>query len=93
MFSFAGIIVLLAAVGGTALLMGLAVSAMRRLNQLEGRGIAGSSDLGRVLDQLDAIQDQVAALRAETAELTERVDFSERMLAQSSSIVPPRPTE
>jgi len=46
-----------------------------------------------VLEQLDALQEQIAELRTETAELTERVDFGERMLAQASSIVPPRPAD
>ena len=38
--------------------------------------------LQRIEDGLQDLRDQVGALHAETAELQERVDFTERMLAQ-----------
>lgn len=89
MFSIAGIIVLLAAVVGTAVLVRIIGSASHRLGRLEAGQVGIHPDLGRVLDQLEALQDEVAALRAESAELSERVDFSERLLAQSRVVPPP----
>lgn len=87
----AGLILLLTAVSGSSFLVWSLTSTSRRLSRLEARDRAGDTDIGRLLDQLDALQDQVTALRAETAELTERVDFSERLLAQSPAIAPSRP--
>ncbi len=89
MFSLAGIIVLLAAVGGTAVLVRIISSASHRLGRLEAGQTGIHPDLARVLDQLEALQDEVAALRAESAELSERVDFSERLLAQSRVVASP----
>lgn len=57
---------------------GLQKMAMMRLEEARTRAGAGKEDP----QELEALRAEVAALRQEMAEVHERLDFTERMLAQ-----------
>ncbi|HWO89039.1 MAG TPA: hypothetical protein VNL98_07805 [Gemmatimonadales bacterium] len=63
---------------GTMLLGGLAFSPIGRAVADRLRGKADHEPN----EELEELRDQVAALRAQVAELAERQDFTERLLAQ-----------
>ena len=61
---------------------GLLLLSRSRLGDAVARRIAGDSRHPECEAQLDALQDEVAVLRAQLAETQERVDFAERLLAR-----------
>lgn len=74
------LLILLAAIGGTALIIGAGVWLWSRTERLEGRG-PGDPDGRRPLeDELEDVREELAATRDETRRLSERVDFLERLL-------------
>ena len=81
---FVGHIVRLVAVAmvGAMLLSGLRsiIAARRRAGSPE--------DILRLAEAVERLEDQVSEMRLQQAELAERVDFSERVLARAAEVVP-----
>lgn len=63
-------------------------------NQLQGE-VAGAEPewVGRLLNQVDDLADEVRLSRGDLAQLAERVDFAERLLAQRTPDQLPRDSE
>jgi uncharacterized coiled-coil protein SlyX len=82
-----GVLILLAAVGGSGSMVGLGMWLYYRVKRLEGenREIVGLS--GKV----DEVREQLDQVQAHLGELYERVDFTERMLAQGREAKPELP--
>lgn len=75
------LLVLLAAIGGTALVLGAGVWLWSRTERLEGRGPPADAGERRQLEgELADVKEQLAATRDDTRRLSERVDFLERLL-------------
>lgn len=74
------LLVLLAAVGGTALIVGAGVWLWSRTARLEGPGPGVSAERRQLEGGLEDVKEQLAATRDETRRLSERVDFLERLL-------------
>jgi hypothetical protein len=68
---------------GILVLVGMKMRYDYRAKQLTAG--AGKDALDRLESQLDAVREQVLALRDEVGELYERVEFAERMLARGKS--------
>ncbi len=81
---FIGHIVRLVAIAmvGAMLLSGLRsiIAARRRVGSQE--------DILRLAEAVERLEDQVSEMRLQQAELAERVDFSERVLARATEAVP-----
>ena len=52
---------------------------LNRIKQVEGRR-EDASDLAEISRQLDAVRDQIFSVEDEMTRLTERVDFTEKLL-------------
>lgn len=76
-FDLVQLLVLLAAVTGSSVMVGVGVSLFQRIRRLE----AGARDVDRLVDEVDALREQLTAAREEVAEIGERVDFTERLLS------------
>lgn len=77
---FAGVMIGIALAGGAAYLIIAMVNALVR--RLEGAGPSQAGRLETELADLRARLDETDATRDRLAELEERLDFTERMLAQ-----------
>jgi Tfp pilus assembly protein PilO len=73
------LLIVIAAIAGTVIIFWPLMRALA--HRLEGRG--SDSALRAELEQLHARVGEVDALHARVAELEERVDFTERLLAQA----------
>jgi hypothetical protein len=58
--------------------------AVRMGGQLQARKLAGQPLAGEVEDRLAALENETSDLRRELSEAQERLDFAERVLAQSA---------
>ena len=68
-----------------ALLIPIVAIVCGTIIRLKGRG--GASELpAEVLHRLDALETEVGALRQELGETQERLDFTERLLAQDKGV-------
>ena len=74
------LLVLLAAVGGTALLLGGATWLWYRLSRLEEDRTVPPGDRRELLAEIENLQEEMASTRRQTRDLSERVDFLERLL-------------
>jgi hypothetical protein len=66
-------------VGGVLLL------SRSRLGEAVARRIAGDSRDSPDVDQLDALQDDLAGLRNQLSEVQERIEFAERLLGRTGT--------
>jgi hypothetical protein len=78
----AGMMILLAAVAGTGTMMWIIASLHARIKQLEQ---GGGADTEALSAQVEVLRQELLATRDEVAELYERVEFAERMLARGKS--------
>jgi outer membrane murein-binding lipoprotein Lpp len=76
------ILVLLAAVGGTAFLLGGGVWLWRRLERLESGEPGGAAGRPRLDGEVEELRRELEASREERRRLAERVDFLERLLEE-----------
>jgi len=70
---------------------GLLLISRSRLGEAVARRIAGDSGHSDFQVHLDALQDEVAGLRAQLGEAQERLDFAERLLTKAAEPRPPLP--
>lgn len=76
-FDLVQLLVLLAAVTGSSVMVGVGMSLFQRIRRLE----AGQRDMERLAEDMEALREQVAAAREEVGEIGERMDFTERLLS------------
>lgn len=81
----AELMILLAAVGGSGTMVGFLGWLLYRVKRLEGRAGAGNTDVERLIEQVDVLHEQLVSVRAELGELSERVDFAERLLTRGQA--------
>lgn len=63
------------------------LSGLRSIIAASRRG-GSQEDLRRLAEAVERLEDQVSEMRTHQAELAERVDFSERVLARAAEVVP-----
>lgn len=70
--------------GATAVLLGFSPIGRAVAERIRGKaGLAGAEELrAEMSDQQDVMVEEVRQVRREVAELAERLDFAERLLAQ-----------
>ncbi len=49
---------------------------------VRGRSRIGNKDIARLADSVEALRDSVEGMRVELGEVSDRIEFTERMLAQ-----------
>ena len=84
MFSIAGLFVMFAGIVGSGAMVGLVGWLFFRIKQLEA-GAGASEELGQLLEQLDDLREGLDLTRQDVSELTERLDFTERLLASGDA--------
>jgi hypothetical protein len=77
-------LIALLAVSGVAL-TGLRILLNYRLKRLQIQGGGGPQEASRMEEGLSEIKDQMYLLRGDLAELQERMDFTERVLARGKN--------
>ncbi len=80
--SVAEVLILLAAVGGSGAMVGFLGWLLYRVKRLESGINADNADVERVLEQVDALREQLMTVHDEMGQLGERVDFAERLLTR-----------
>jgi hypothetical protein len=68
--------------GGTVVALAMSPIGRAIAARISGGGAAPPADVRRVLESHQSVLDEVEGLRRDIAELQERVDFTERMLAR-----------
>ncbi len=69
--------------GGAAFLLAISPIGRAIADRIRGRGQRGSDDRVRFLQEShDALLDEIEGIRHEIGDLQERVDFTERLMAQ-----------
>ena len=76
------LLILLAAVGGSGAMVGFLGWLLHRVKRLESVSRADNADVERVMEQVDALREQLMTVHDEMGELNERVDFAERLLTR-----------
>lgn len=74
------LLVLLAAISGTALLLGGGGWLWYRIRRLEERGTGPGGGRREVATEIEQLEEELASNRRQTRALAERVDFLERLL-------------
>jgi hypothetical protein len=71
--------------GGTAVALGFSPVGRAFADRIRGKhGAPGMDELrAELIEQRDAVSEELQQVRGEVAELAERLDFAERLLAQS----------
>ncbi len=72
--------------GGTAFLLSISPIGRAIADRIRGRGGGESDQLRAVLESHDALIDEVEGLRAEFADMQERLDFTERLLTKGRDV-------
>ena len=84
MFTFAGLFILLAAVFGTGSMVGVFAWMLHRIKRLEYE-TESPGQLQQVRDEIEELREQLILNRNDVAELSERIDFTERLLSRGDS--------
>ncbi len=79
MFSFATLFLVLVAVIGSTSMMGVLAYFFHRIRLIEAKSSGGSGSQ-QLIDQLFVMEEELRAVQGEMASLTERLDFTERLL-------------
>jgi len=79
MFSLVALFVIFAAVIGSTAMMGIIFYFLNRIRQLEGK-VSGDLPTSSLSDQLSRVQEDLFLAQDEIARLTERMDFTEKLL-------------
>ena len=80
--SLTALLIVFAAVIGSAAMVGIIAYFLHRLRQIETRttGEAGS----QLSDQVDGMRDELLAVQEEMSALSERLDFTEKLLMRGN---------
>jgi hypothetical protein len=79
MFSLAALLIVIAAVAGSTVVMGIIAYFLHRIRRVEGRTF-GDAGQDQLLDQIREIRDDLIRLEDEMSALSERVDFTDKLL-------------
>lgn len=77
--SLTALLIVFAAVIGSAAMMGIIVYFLHRIRQIEAKAI-GEAGSHHLLDRVDAMQEELLAVQKEMSALSERLDFTEKLL-------------
>jgi hypothetical protein len=86
--SLVALLIIFAAVIGSTAMMGIMAYFLNRIRQLEGR-VSGDLPTGSSSDQLNRIQEDLFLAQEEMSRLTERMDFTEKLLMSGDEEAPP----
>ena len=76
MFTFSFILILFAALSGSAMMVGILGYFFYKIKKLE----AGGDDLSRVLENIEDLRERLDATGDNVTSLSERLEFNERLL-------------
>ena len=76
MFTFSFILILFAALSGSAMMVGILGYFFYKIKKLE----AGGDDLSRVLENIEDLRERLDATDDNVTSLSERLEFNERLL-------------
>ncbi|MBT8397718.1 MAG: hypothetical protein HKO65_05845 [Gemmatimonadetes bacterium] len=79
MFSLVALLIIFAAVIGSAAMVGILAYFLSRIRRLEG-GMPGDQAPRQLTDQMDTMVEELMALQGEVNNLSERLDFTEKLL-------------
>lgn len=85
--SVSDVLILLAAVIGSGSIVGVGMWLYFRVRRLEDE----NKDLVQLTERIDALRDQLAAVQEQVGDLYERIDFTERVMAQVKGSKPELP--
>jgi hypothetical protein len=77
--SFLALFIIFAVIVGGAATVGILVTLFSRLRRLEGGGFDDANPR-QLSDQMNGMVEELMALQAEVADLSERLDFTEKLL-------------
>ena len=83
MLSTAVVLIIIAAVTGSAIMVAITMSLLGRLKALES-GDVDSSQLDHLLAEVQSLRAELEVTQSDVGNLIERVDFTERLLGDGS---------
>jgi uncharacterized coiled-coil protein SlyX len=86
--SLVALLIIFATVIGSTAMMGILFYFLNRIRQLEGR-VTGDLPTGALSEQLNRIQEDLFLAQEEMSRLTERMDFTEKLLMSGDEEAPP----
>lgn len=88
MFSLVALLIIFAAVIGSTAMMGVFFYFFNRIRQLEGK-VSGDLPTSSMSEQLGRVQEDLYLAQEEISRLTERMDFTEKLLMSGDEEAPP----
>jgi hypothetical protein len=86
--SLTALFIIFAAVIGSAAMVGVFAYFLHRIRQIEG-GAAGNAGAGQLSDQVNGLRDDLLTVQEEMSALTERLDFTEKLLMKGNEPTSP----
>jgi hypothetical protein len=86
--SLVALLIIFATVIGSTAMMGILFYFLNRIRQLEGM-VTGDLPTGALSEQLNRIQEDLFLAQEEMSRLTERMDFTEKLLMSGDEEAPP----
>ncbi len=80
MMSLTALLIVFAAVLGSSVMMAVFAWVFMRIRSLESGG-GGRSDIERLTEEVDGLRAELQATHSDISDLTERLDFTERLLS------------
>jgi hypothetical protein len=77
--SLTALLIIFAAVIGSAAMVGIFAYFLHRIRQIE-TGLTGEAGSRQLFDQLDGMREELLAVREEVSAMSERLDFTEKLL-------------
>ncbi len=77
--SLTALLIVFAAVVGSAAMMGILSYLLHRIRQIEAKA-TGEGGLHQLADRVEAMQEELSTVQTEMSTLSERLDFTERLL-------------
>lgn len=84
--SLTALLIVFAAVIGSAAMMGILTYLFHRIRQIEAVN-TGETGPGHLVDRVDAMQEELLTVREDMSALSDRLDFTERLLMRGDDEV------
>jgi len=84
--SLTALLIVFAAVIGSTAMMGIFAYFLHRIRQIEAK-TTGEAASHQLVDQMDAMQEELLAVQEEVSRLSERHDFTEQLLMSGDDAV------